>query len=321
MDPKHITRTSFCNKEIDNVTDNTMKKYILDNMLLKTSVKYNSRYAKVYIEQFKKNLNNPHIFCIKSSGTPYLLFCTQINDTNYCFLIDKKVKDGYEYPKIFIVHYRFDPDLFKGTLFEVELIRDKQNKWCILIGDIYSMEGSSMKNVQIHARINNCNNILEERYIDDDFCNVCPLFIKRYFDIQEINDVIQNFVPKLSYRIRGLYFVPLKPTYSKILYLLKDNDYKKVNSSSKKLISFRIIKTVKPDIYELYIYNEQKDSILKHSYASIPNIKTSKWLKELVETNEECIVECQLNTLFNKWEPIKEGKYLDTIIDIKPLKD
>ena len=30
MDPKHITRTSFCNKEVDNVTDNSMKKYILD---------------------------------------------------------------------------------------------------------------------------------------------------------------------------------------------------------------------------------------------------------------------------------------------------
>ena len=107
MDPKHITRTSFCDKKIDNVTDNSMKKYILDNLNIKTGVKFNQRYAKVYNEQYKNNLNNPHIICLKSSGTPYLLFCTQINDVNYCFLIDKKVKDGYEYPKIFIVHYRF----------------------------------------------------------------------------------------------------------------------------------------------------------------------------------------------------------------------
>tara|TARA_Y100000996_G_C22515683_1_gene640310 strand:- start:418 stop:1371 length:954 start_codon:yes stop_codon:yes gene_type:complete len=316
MDPKHITRTSFCNKEIDNVTDNNMKKYILDNMNIKTNIKYTFRYAKVYNEQFKKNLNNPHIFCVKSSGTPYLLFCTQINDTNYCFLIDKKIKDGYEYPKIFIVHYRFDPELFKGTLFEVELIRDKNSRWSILIGDIYTMSGNTMKNVQVHDRINHCNNILENKYIDDDFCNICPLFIKRFFDIQEIEDVLNNFVPKLSYRIRGFYFVPLKTTYSKILYLLKDIDYKKVNSSKKKLISFRIIKTVKSDIYELYIYNEQKDSILKHSYASIPDIKTSKWLKELTESKDECIVECSLNPIFNKWVPIKEGDNIDTIIDV-----
>ena len=316
MDPKHITRTSFCNKEVDNVTDNPMKQYILENLSIKTGLKYDTRYAKVYNEQFKKNLNNPHIVCLKSSGTPYLLFCTQINDINYCFLIDKKVKDGYEYPKIFIVHYRFDPDLFKGTLFEVELIRDKEENWCILIGDIYTYSGATMKNTQVHDRINMCIDTLENKYIDDDFCNICPLIIKKYFDIQEIKNIMDDFIPSLPYRIRGFYFVPLKTSYSKILYLLKDNDYKKINSVNKELISFRIIKTVKSDIYELYLHNEQKNNIIKHSYASIPNIDTSRWLKDLIEKKDECIVQCKLNPLFNKWVPIKEGFKVDTIIDV-----
>ncbi len=317
MDPKHITRTSFCEKEVDNVTDNSMKKYILDNLNLKTSIKYDMRYAKVYNEQFKKNLNNPHIFCLKSSGTPYLLFCTQINDINYSFLIDKKVKDGYEYPKIFIVHYRFDPELFKGTLFEVELTRDKNSNWSILIGDIYYNSGKSMKNIQIHDRINICNDILEEKYIDDSFCNICPLSIKRYFDIQDVQYVINEFIPKLSYRVKGFYFVPMKTSYSKILYLLKERDYKTVNSVSKSLISFRIIKTVKPDIYELYLYNEQRSNIVKHSYASVKNIEKSKWLKEYTDNNDNCIVECKYNKRFSKWEPVKEGTTVDTVIDVK----
>ena len=317
MDPKHITRTSFCNKEVDNVTDNSMKKYILDNLKLKTDIKYDSRYAKVYNEQFKKNLNNPHVFCLKSSGTPYLLFCSQINDINYTFLIDKKVKDGYEYPKIFIVHYRFDPELFQGTLFEVELTRDKHNSWSILIGDIYYMSGKSLKNKQIHDRMNDCNDILENKYIDDSFCNICPLSIKRYFDIQQVEEVINDFIPKLTYRVKGFYFVPLKTSYSKILYLLRENDYKKVNAVNKSLISFRIIKTVKPDIYELYLYNEQRSSIIKHSYASVKNIEKSQWLKELTEKNDECIVECKFNQRFRKWEPVKEGTTLDTVIDVK----
>lgn len=317
MDPKHITRTSFCNKEVDNVTDNSMKKYILDNLNLKTGIKYDTRYAKVYNEQFKKNLNNPHIFCLKSSGTPYLLFCTQINDVNYSFLIDKKIKDGYEYPKIFIVHYRFDPELFQGTLFEVELTRDKNSKWCTLIGDIYYMSGKSMKNTQIHDRINHCNTILENKYIDDSFCNICPLSIKRFFDIQEVESVINDFIPKLTYRVKGFYFVPMKTSYSKILYLLKEKDYKQVNSANKDLISFRIIKTVKSDIYELYLFNEQRSSIIKHSYASVKNIEQSKWLKELTDKKDECIVECKYNPLFKKWEPVKEGSSLDTVIDVK----
>ena len=317
MDPKHITRTSFCNKEIDNVTDNSMKKYILDNMNIKSKIQFNSRYAKIYNEQFHKNLNNPHVICLKSSGTPYLLFCTQINDVNYCFLIDKKVKDGYEYPKIFIVHYRFDPKLFQGTLFEVELIRDNNENWSLLIGDIYTHSGNSLKNMQIHERINCIIDIMENDYIDDSFCDICPISIKKYFDFQEIRSIFSDFIPKLPYRVRGFYFIPLKTSYSKILYLFKENDYKKLNSSNKKFISFRIIQTVKPDVYELYIHNEQKTNIQKHSYASIPDIQTSKWVKELTDTNNESMVECKYNPLFKKWVPIKQANKIDTILDIK----
>ena len=95
---------------------------------------------------------------------------------------------------------------------------------------------------------------------------------------------------------------------------MKDGDYKKVNSNKKKNISFRIIKTVKPDVYELYIHNEQKTSITKHSYASIPNIKTSKWVKELIENKDECYVECYYNPIFNKWTPLKESSYACKIL-------
>jgi hypothetical protein len=317
MDPKHISRTSFCSKEIDNVTDNSMKKYILDNLDIKTGIKFTYRYAKIYNEQYKKNLNNPHLICLKSSGTPYLLFCTQINDINYCFLIDKKVKDGYEYPKIFIVHYRFSPELFQGTLFETELIRDKNQEWSLLLGDIYHNSGSSLKNVQIHDRINKCIDIMETKYITDSFCDICPISIKKYFDLNEIRYIFSELIPQLSYRIRGFYFVPLKTSYSKILYIFKDEDYKKVNTSNKKYVSFRLIQTVKPDVYELYLFNEQKTNIMKHSYASIPDTQTSKWVKELCEKKDECIVECKFNTLFQKWVPIKEGSVVDTLLDVK----
>ena len=99
--------------------------------------------------------------------------------------------------------------------------------------------------------------------------------------------------------------------------MFKDDDYKKVNHSNKKYITFKIIKTVNPDVYELYLYNEQKTNIQKHSYASIPDIQTSKWVKHLVDTKEECIVECKYNSLFKKWVPVKEGTTVDTILDVK----
>ena len=129
MDPSSFTKTSFCSIEIDNITTNESKKYILNSLnLLCSGIKYNSRYAKVFNEQFSKNLKNPHIFFLKSSGTPYLLFLTQINGVNYNFFIDKKIKEGYDYPKIFILPYEFSPELYKSTLFECELIRTRDKK-------------------------------------------------------------------------------------------------------------------------------------------------------------------------------------------------
>ena len=317
MDSKSLTKTGFCDKEIDNVTNNDMKQYILDNLKTKSGLQYTSKYAKIYNDNFSKNLNNPHLVCLKSIGSPYFLYCTQINDVNYCFLIDKKIKDGYKFPKIFLVHYRFESEIFNGTLFETELLRDNCNKWHLLIGDIYIYKGEKLDNKQITERMNIINDIIINKYIDDTFCNICPIKIKRYFDINQIKYITEEFIDKLDYRIRGLYFVPLKTSYAKILYMFNDDEYKKSNYKNKTTINFKIVKTIKPDVYELYLNNETKSSIIKHSYASIPNIKTSLWLKELFDQKEDIIVECKLNKRFNKWAPIKETNTMDCINMLK----
>ena len=116
MDPSSLTKTKFSGKTVDNITNNELKKFILDDVKLKCGgIEYNMRYAKVYNEQYSRNLNNPHIICLKSSGTPYLLYCTQINGVNYCLLIDKKIKAGYDYPTIFVTPYKFNSEIFNGT--------------------------------------------------------------------------------------------------------------------------------------------------------------------------------------------------------------
>ena len=77
-----------------------------------------------------------------------------------------------------------------------------------------------------------------------------------------------------------------------------------------------MIQTPTPDIYELYLYNEQRTNIEKHSYASIPDIKTSEWVKNLVEGKTEAIVECKWDSIFCKWVPVKEGTSVDTVLDV-----
>jgi len=332
MDPSSFTKTSFCNIKIDNITTNESKKYILNMLnLLCSGIKYNSRYAKVFNEQFSKNLNNPHIFFLKSSGTPYLLFLTQINGVNYNFFIDKKIKEGYEYPKIFILPYSFSQELYKGTLFECELIRNRNKNWQIGINDVYYHKGKNMKKTIIIDRINNIHELLTNHYQTNEFSNTCPLFIKKYFDYKDVNTALNDFAPQLEYEIRGLYFVPLRVDYSNILYIFpkesnpiktnhmksnpnKTNTEKKTNTikiseltelTQKATKNFRIMKTMKPDVYDLYLSKD--DSLIKSGIALVQTIVQShcllSWFKD-TNFDDEILVECKYNESFKKWEPI-----------------
>lgn len=312
MDPKSFTKTSFCNVEVDNITENTSKKYILEQLrILCSGIKYNDRYAKIYNEKFKNNLNNVHLISLKSIGNPYLLFITQISSLNYAFLIDKKVKEGYQYPKIFILPYHFNSEIYqKHSLFECELIRTKNNQWILSIGDVYYLNGKNMKKTVIIERMNGINQFLENNLLDSNFIEICKIQIKRYFDYSDYDMIMNDFIPNLSYNIRGFYLVPMKVEYSKILYIFpKDHKIKK------EYVVFRILQTLKPDVYELYL--KDNDSIQKIGIALVQTIENSHNLSNYFKEDEEVYVKCKLNQSFNKWEPFqKTTELISSIQDL-----
>lgn len=337
MEPNSFTKTSFCNVQIDNITTNGAKEYILNQMsILCSGIKFDSRYAKVYNEQYSKNLKNPHIFCLKSSGSPYLLFLSQINNTNYGFLIDKKTNEKYPYPKILIVPYDFSNDLYNGTLFECELIRDKNQNWSLGINDIYYNKAKNMSKVIIIDRLNSIHSIFAKDYTENEYSKTCPIFIKKYFDYKDIESVQKDFIPKLPYNTRGLYFSPLRTDYSKILYLfprdnqLNSNDKNKGKNKGKNNVknsknnlsgngfTFRIMKTMKPDVYELYL--KEEDNLVKKGIALVQTTELSHKLLSFFENKDqmsEVKVECKLNEDFNKWVPIKlSNKEITSVFDL-----
>ena len=318
MEPNSFTKTSFCNVEIDNITTNDTKQYILNQLsILCSGIKYNSRYAKIYNEQYSKNLNNPHMFFLKSSGNPYLLFLTQINNTNYCFLIDKKINDKYTFPKILSVPYSFSSDLYKGTLFECELIRDNNNKWLLGINDIYHHKGKNMKKNIIIDRVNTIHEVFEKDYSESEYTQHCPIFIKKYFDYKDINHVRNDFMKKLPYPTRGLYFIPLRADYSNMLYLFPKQDNMKhkmkhdkvANKPVKKKYIFRIMKTMKSDVYELYL--KEEENLIKKGTALVQNIELSHKLYTYFENKaqtDEVRVECKYDEKFKKWVPVSKSE-------------
>jgi len=321
MDSKSFTKTSFCDIMVDNITTNKDKEYILSQLNIMCRIKYTDRYARVYNDKFLNHLNNPHIICLKSSGTPYLMFISKINDTNYTFLIDKKIKPGYDYPKIFILPISFTSDVYNNTLLECELIRDKHNKWYISIGDSYYIKGSNTNKNIIIDRINDINILLTENLINCDFLKTCTIQVKRYFDYKDIDFIEKEFIPLLPYNIRGYYLVPLKCGYSKILYLLNKHSHatnnnnnnntntntnkpklhKKSNNSKDNI--FRIMKTTKPDVYDLF--KKINDEFTREGILLVQTLDQSHILGEYFRSKniaDEIFIECDYDNYFEKWK-------------------
>ena len=140
--------------------------------------------------------------------------------------------------------------------------------------------------------------------------------MKKYFHTYEYNFIFNEYIPKLNYKIRGLYFIPINIKYSNILYFFGDDDLKRTNFNDNYL-NFKIIKTNKPEIYDLYL--QSNDSIIKIDYAFIPNIKTSQYLKSLFEgNNKDITVTCEYNNTFKKWKPFKKtDNRINHINDLK----
>ena len=88
----------------------------------------------------------------------------EIYNVNYALLIDKKIKNGHDYPKMFIVQYRFHDDLYHGSLFETELLRDDDNGWQLLLADAYYYKGKMLKDTVITERINMMHDMLNDRF-------------------------------------------------------------------------------------------------------------------------------------------------------------
>jgi len=312
---------SFCNKQASNVVNTENKAHILDNLKDTYDITISDRKAIMINDRVLNNLErNPHLLLVKSSGTNYFLYMTRINNINYCFYIDRKIKQGYSYPRIISVNYRFSNIIFEDTLLEGELVKDIFGKWQFLIGDLLIYKGIKQKDVNISTRFNNLHSMITNNYVSDNNLDICPLFIKRLFKYSEFKYIFDEFIPNLPYNSRGLYFYTFNIKHSNYLCLFKNTIQTSIKKpdienvvlekySQKELpilendsIIFGVKNTITPDIYDLYCI---KDEIkCKFGVAHISTLRTSKKLRKLFNNISDIInMECVYYPKFKKWEP------------------
>ena len=310
---------SFCGEEVQNIVNSEAKQHIID-CLAKYDIKINDKRAYILNNKSVYFLEKTqHIISIKSSGTNYYLFFTNINNTNYCFYIDRKIKQGYTLPRIISVKYRFDDVIFQDTLIDGELIKNDENYWMFLINDMLVYKGNKLE-CNIVNRFNKVYEMLKNHYNIDKNIDICPLLVKKLFLYNQYDYLITQFIPSLPYKTKGLYFNTLNTKHANQLYIFNNENkrenvvpYNKKksdnidnqnmgNDKSKKV--FKIVKTNQTEIYDLYCKLDNEDKLTKYNVACIPNLKASKFMKKLLSNSLNAFVFCKFNDKFNKWEPI-----------------
>lgn len=218
-----LSKISFCDRECYNVNDNPTKEAILKYVETKYPGLHiiDNQYVLMKPHMLKNITYHEHIITTFTNGNPYLLFLTRIDNVPCSIFIDRKVKDGYCYPKIHCVQYKFDDELFdRETIFTGELVRDVNRNFHYLISDLLVYQGEYIKSRNILARYQNIHHILDNQYTTDSSSEICPIYVKRLFQYADIKYVMTEFIPVLSYTCKGLVFHTLNNQFSDYAWIL-----------------------------------------------------------------------------------------------------
>tara|TARA_Y100001970_G_scaffold186363_1_gene226672 strand:+ start:14489 stop:15619 length:1131 start_codon:yes stop_codon:yes gene_type:complete len=231
------SKISFCNKNALNLTSDKFKAFLLNNLREEYNISITDRNAYILNNKSVRNLSkNPHLISVKTCGSNYYLYLTRINEINYSFFIDKKIKNGYSYPRIISVNYNFPKDLYNNTLVEGELIRDNDNEWLFLIFDIRCYKGVSQKEVNLIHKIRNIYSLFDD-YNEDIDMQPCSLQVKKFFNYCDFEYIQDDFIPSLPYRVNGLFFNTLQPKHHNYLHFFPRKNMN--NNQSKQQTSYQ----------------------------------------------------------------------------------
>jgi hypothetical protein len=338
------SKIPFCGKQACNVVDDSFKAELLEILQKNYYISIKDRNFYIINQKNVKYIEkDPNILSVKSSGSLYYLFLTQIDGDNFCFFIDKKIKEGHSCPRIISVNYRFDDELYKNTLFEGELLRDNDQNWLYIINNLILHQGKLMKDKHINHKINLVYDILTNKYIRDTHLEICPLYVKRLFANHEFDHMVKTYIPSLNYNCRGIYFEGIRNLKNHLYLFPRNHKFKKIETAPKKEEQPKIVKRVNvknkvdlenrkyirlmmekgetSDIYNLYCFDN--DEIHNCGGAHIQNLRTSKYMRKCFQNGEDNItMNCEYNPSMEKWKPIeKTNDPVDDLSSIEHFKN
>lgn len=311
------------------INDLPLKNKIIDYLFNSIDIS-NFRYNMLdNVQKLNYLKDNAHYVSPNFKGYNYFVIFTKISNANYCCIIDKK-KLSYHRNKINvkninIIKIKINPSnsIFNGTIFDGKLIR-KDNKYYMMIKDCYIMMGNSIINMEMKDKMKYINSIINNQFSDNE-CKNFKFKINRLYEYSELDNIINNIIPKCEIDTMGLIFYPKFSGMTTIFMERKvekveiKNNVQNIDNNSYhlikniveflsereysyekgKIVKLIIEKTNITDVYNLYDKSE------RIGIAHIPNLKTSLYLQKNITNNNKYKINCVYNNKFKKYIPLK----------------
>uniref|UniRef100_A0A6C0EKV0 mRNA capping enzyme adenylation domain-containing protein n=1 Tax=viral metagenome TaxID=1070528 RepID=A0A6C0EKV0_9ZZZZ len=203
-----LSEIDFCNGVGYNIKNIRSKSSLLESIYKKFNITLKNNYIQYSNRELDKLKKNNYLMSVQTSGQSYFLYLTKIHNKNYSLFIDKKVAKDHTLPKIIVVNYRFNESLYNNTIFNGELVKLFNNKWEFIINDII-VYNDKIYNKHFYEKLTLIHDVLENKYICDSNLEILSLKVKRYFNPDQFNMLINTFINKCNYKITGLLFTPL----------------------------------------------------------------------------------------------------------------
>ena len=294
-----LSKISFCDNQCSNVNDNKFKAQVIQNLDSKYKIQVVTRDYNILNPNILRNVSyHQHILSTYTNGNPYMLYLTKIDGINCSLFIDKKLKDGYTYPKMHCVKYRFTDELFdKDTIFTGELVRDNERRWFFLIDNILLYKGMSTSEKNILSKYELIYNIMNQEYKNDKYLEICPLQVKKLFLYKDIKKLVSEFIPNLSYMCKGIIFYTLNNKHSNYAYIMPRDCQIAIKTSSD---IDEIIQDKYPELW-----NKKNDIVTNEDYKNTSNTSnTSNTYNIDNHSNESENISSNINNNSNQSQSI-----------------
>lgn len=296
---------SFAGSTGQNIVDDDYKRHTLAIL----SEKYGARILKKHYSNFDEEYVKrvPMLACLRSNGNPYYMFLTQYNDKNLCIFVDKKIQTSYSLPRMVCAFFQIQSSLFKGSVFDGEMVKDSNDNWMFLINDVLALGGTAMASVNFCDRLAAIHDALKTKFRESSV-DVCKFQVKKYATVDKLQDLLDVQLP---YTNRGIVFKPLYSKFQDMQFNFDDSVVKPVN---------RETKIVKSEFVSDLRLLQKKIAVSRgpcvDNYTSVEGdvfvrtLKHALFMRTLFvnqPVNKTVEVECIWNSNFNMWELVPEA--------------